>query len=673
MIASKISEAPMNSCQTPTTSTNWPISYLAFRNALIAAFLLCATAILPSQSALAQVPFGQAASLPVTEEIGLPYFGTSVAVSSDGNTVIVGGPNDNSGIGAVWVFTRSGNGWIQQAKLTPTDASGAADAIGEAEFGYSVALSNDGNTAIVGGPGDSQFAGAVWRFTQSGGVWTSQGKLTVNNEIGMAAFGWSVALSADDGNTAIIAGFSDKSGPGAVWFFSWSGSTWTPPGGTKFSGRVVSVAMSGDGNTAIVGPGNGGAWVYTQSGGAWTKQSPELTGNPASTVSGQGASVALSDDGNTAIIGGPQDSNYLGAAWVFTRNQGAWSTQSQKLVGSGAVIPGHVGQGSSAALSADGNTALVGGPEDNSQVGASWAWTRDSAGNWSQLGNKLFSSNVSPGGPFCFQGGAVALSADGGTAVVGGPGTGAECNIGSAYVYMRPAITISATPSTIVAGQSTMLTWWTTDLVPSSPSCLATGWWNGNKVTSSTPNMQSVTPPSVATDLYPYTFAYTLTCGVLGGGDTSNTAFVTVTAAPTIPVNISFCNLACVKLLLGAAGTAKPYGQAATAPDGVLVLTRSGSVDEMDVRHEHDRDVTTITASPDSTVIVVGDLGDDVRIVKASADPSKFLDRLRTGAFGSAPWMKLAAGNPDSNTKIVGAAFRKGTLTGLVAVGGKTP
>ena len=49
------------------------------------------------------------------------------------------------------------------------------DAVGGAGQGASVALSGDGNTAILGGPGDNGGVGAAWVFTRSGGVWSQQG------------------------------------------------------------------------------------------------------------------------------------------------------------------------------------------------------------------------------------------------------------------------------------------------------------------------------------------------------------------------------------------------------------------------------------------------------------------------------------------------------------------
>ncbi|MCE2823037.1 MAG: hypothetical protein LW693_11505 [Saprospiraceae bacterium] len=105
----------------------------------------------------------------------------------------------------------------------------------------------------------------------------------------------------------------------------------------------------------------------------------------SSTSSQQGQSVAVSADGNTAIIGGPGDNSNTGAAWIYVRSGTAWSQQA-KLVGSGAV--GVARQGISVALSADGNTAVVGGSSDNSSNGAVWVFTRTGT-DWAQQGNKL--------------------------------------------------------------------------------------------------------------------------------------------------------------------------------------------------------------------------------------------------------------------------------------------
>jgi hypothetical protein len=294
----------------------------------------------------------------------------------------VGGFGDNSYAGATWVFTRSSGVWSQEgSKLVGTGA------VGGASFqGVSVALSADGNTAIVGGFGDNSYAGATWVFTRSSGVWSQEGsKLVGTGAVGGARQGVSVALSAD-GNTAIVGGPLDSSEAGATWVFTRSSGVWSQEGsklvGTGAVGGAdqgYSVALSADGNTAIVGGVEdsseaGAAWVFTRSSGVWSQEGSKLVGTGAVEIADQGNSVALSADGNTAIVGGYLDSSDAGAIWVFTRSSGVWSQQGGKLVGTGAV--GSAVQGNSVALSADGNTAIVGGPYDSSGVGASWVFTR---------------------------------------------------------------------------------------------------------------------------------------------------------------------------------------------------------------------------------------------------------------------------------------------------------
>jgi lipocalin len=315
-----------------------------------------------------------------TGAIGEANHGASVSLSGDGNTAIVGGSYDNSGIGAAWVFTRSGGVWTQQSdKLVGTDY------VGYPFQGASVSMSADGNTAIVGGPFDNnEDIGAAWVYTRSGGVWTQQGsKLVGAGTANGAGLGRSVALSAQ-GNTAIVGGPSDNFGVGAAWVFTRSGGVWTQQGSKLVGTNAVgerwhgySVALSADGNTALAGgPQATGVWVYTRSGGVWTQQGNVLVGTGGAAPTEQGFSVALSGDGNTAIVGGPCDDSDTGAAWVFTRSGGVWTQQGSKLVGTGAV--GELSQGYSVALSGDGNTAVVGGPLGTfpPSVGATWVFVQ---------------------------------------------------------------------------------------------------------------------------------------------------------------------------------------------------------------------------------------------------------------------------------------------------------
>jgi hypothetical protein len=255
--------------------------------------------------------------------------GYAVALSADGNTALVGGPGDNLDAGAVWVWTRSGGVWTQQgAKLV--GSGGAASSQGSA-----VSLSADGNTALIGGPDDNTQTGAVWVWVRSGTLWTQQGgKLVGSGSVGVSFQGASTALSAD-GSTALVGGLLDHGSLGAGWVWTRSGGAWTQQGAKLIGSGAVGlgdqgagVALSADGNTALIGgPGDsndlGAAWVWTRSGGVWTQRGAKLVGSGAVGDGEQGISVALSANGSTALVGAAYDAidvlgNADGAAWVFT-------------------------------------------------------------------------------------------------------------------------------------------------------------------------------------------------------------------------------------------------------------------------------------------------------------------------------------------------------------------
>ena len=103
------------------------------------------------------------------------------------------------------------------------------------------------------------------------------------------------------------------------------------------------------------------------------------------------AGVALSADGNTAMVGGPYDSVQTGATWAYIRIGASWSQQGSKVAGFDAV--GGAFQGGSVALSADGYTAIVGGPGDNSGAGAAWIFTATGT-NWTEQHGKLFGTGA---------------------------------------------------------------------------------------------------------------------------------------------------------------------------------------------------------------------------------------------------------------------------------------
>jgi hypothetical protein len=649
----------MNLWQTPIAMLVWSISHMKPSRLFGSLVLVCGALFLLPQLALAQfLPQGQ---LPVgSNAIGSAQQGNSVALSADGTTAIVGGPGDNggtlfgSGVGAAWVYTFSNGMWVQQSKLI------GPQAIGNSAQGYSVALSSDGTVALVGGAGDNDGAGAAWVFTLSNGVPSQPGiKLPLGTgAIGAANQGAAVALSAD-GKTAIVGGPQDNNSTGAAWVYTFGNRAWTQRSklvddNLAGDAQATSVALSADGTTAILGEadslGVGAAWVYKLSNGALTGPPVKLAANNTIGQANQGVAVALSADGTTAIVGGDFDNDGVGAAWIYTFGNGGW-TQQSKLAANNAI--GQAFQGASVALSPDGKTALVGGSTDDTQVGAAWVYTLKN-GAWKQQG-KLFDNNAVGAS----QGAAVSLSKD--TAIVGGPFY--NSNVGGAWTYGLLAVDITA-KSPIYLGQTSTLKWSTANVA----TCIASGSsgvssvWSGSKPAGEN-NSQVVKPLAVST------YTYTLTCQSADGSNSATgTAYVTVNEVPHITYP-PYCAPLCIKQFLGAGSPIMPFGQLPTIQSGVMLMTRSGTVDAVEVSHEGDRSVTTITVSPDSTVAVLGSLGNDVRIVKADVDRSTFLDRLRTGAFGAASWTKHAAGDPGARPNIVGVAFRDGTLSGLMITG----
>lgn len=258
--------------------------------------------------------------------------------------------DDAAGAGAVYVFVRDESGWLQQAYVKASN-TGSAD-----EFGSSVALSADGNTLAVGAAGEDSNAigtagggqgnnaalnaGAAYLFVRSGGDWSQQAYVKASNTGEGDSFGKSVALSAngntlavgsrdEDSNAAAIELNEDAANAGAVYVFTRSGSDWSQEGYIKASNTGVndyfgiSVSITADGNTLAVGaPGESGSsmgplgadqtsddapragagYVFVRSNGSW-RQHAYIKASNTGTGDSFGNSVAIASDGNTLAVG----------------------------------------------------------------------------------------------------------------------------------------------------------------------------------------------------------------------------------------------------------------------------------------------------------------------------------------------------------------------------------
>ncbi|NOT25426.1 MAG: integrin [Acidobacteria bacterium] len=483
--------------------------------------------------------FGEGGALP-------SHTGQTVAISGDGNTIAIGAPheasnatgingnqNDNStyNAGAVYVYTRNGGTWQQQAYVKASN-TGSGD-----YFGSFVSLSADGNTMAVAsnweasaakGVGGDQTdntipqAGAVYIFTRTGGTWRQQAYIKASNtgEAGEEGdgdqFGFSLSLS-DDGNTVAVGAIAEDSNAsgingdqannasnsaGAVYVFARSGSTWsqqayikssTPPEYTNGDLFGFSVMLSANGNTLAVGAydeggsargingaidnmrgGSGAIYVFTRNGATWSRQA-YLKSSRSEQGDSWGVSVTLSDDGNTLAAGSVDedckatgvnpagcDNDFktdvsTGAVTIWVRNGTTWTEQAY-LKSSNTDTEDWFGIRTM--LSGDGNTLVVtasnedsaaqginGKQDDNSAVeaGSAYLFTRTGT-TWAQQAYVKSSNNQA----YDEFGNSAAVSANGRTIVIGGRGEDSNARgvngnqadnsvdeAGAAYVFAR--------------------------------------------------------------------------------------------------------------------------------------------------------------------------------------------------------------------------------------------
>ena len=367
------------------------------------------------------------------------HFGASLALSNDGSTLAVGAfgedsaatridgdPLDNTApsAGAVYVYTRSGTTWSQEAYVKPSNAGEGDD------FGMSVALSGDGATLAVGASSEASAArgidgdkadnaapgaGAVYVFTRADTTWSEQAYVKASNTDKADAFGTKVALSADGLTLAVgaigeasaatgTAGDPDNNfaaGAGAVYVFTRGDTTWTQQSYVKASSTAAgdhfgdSLALAADGATLAVGADGaagsaGAAYLFTRVDAAWSEQA-RITASNSMAGDHFGWSVTLAADGSTLAVGAPLEASAAtgldgnqadntaqaaGAAYLFIRSNATWNQQGYVKApntGAGDLF------GSSVALSGDGVTLAVGAPfEDSGATGINGTQADDS-------------------------------------------------------------------------------------------------------------------------------------------------------------------------------------------------------------------------------------------------------------------------------------------------------
>ena len=251
-----------------------------------------------------------------------------IAVAIDGPRVLIGADHGDGAVvncGAAYVFLRSGSTWTHEDKLTSLD--------GDEVDSFGVAVSLDGDTALIGASGDSDVldcAGSAYAFVRSGSSWTEQAKLIPQVVQLHESFGEAVAIHE---HTALV-GSPHRAGGGSAFVFVRDGNSWSEQtqllGGPFAAAAGASVALQGD--RAVVGslwggPSIGGeVYVHRRVGTAWSLEDTLSAGDG---VSGDefGSSVALA--GHSIVVGAPEHTPSglanAGSIYQFKSACGTWS------------------------------------------------------------------------------------------------------------------------------------------------------------------------------------------------------------------------------------------------------------------------------------------------------------------------------------------------------------
>ena len=424
-------------------------------------------------------------------------FGSSIALSADETTLAIGAlgdastatgivvdpevSDDNSATysGAVYLYVRNGEGWRQQAYIKASNAD-----TGDL-FGFSVSLSEDGNTLAVsaideasaasGIDGDqadnsAEGAGAVYLFRRNEEVWSQEAYIKASNSTQWGVFGYQVSLSGSGDRLGVGSG-------GYAYLFEWDGSNWSqqamlePSIADEDNSFGEALSLSSDGSTlAVSAPWEdvsnadeelssidaGAVYVFVSSPDGWTQQT-HIQPNEIDELDGFGTSVSLSANGNTLAVGSQWESSSArgidadptdnsadesGAVYLFERNTELWS-QTAYIKASNAEQGDEFGY--VLALSGDGNTLAVGALEDSiargingDQVdnsardsGAVYLFTRDNTSWRQQTYVKASNTDQTWDEPGCidecdifndwFGGGGIAISSDGSVLAVAAP------------------------------------------------------------------------------------------------------------------------------------------------------------------------------------------------------------------------------------------------------------
>lgn len=354
------------------------------------------------------------------------------AVNIFGDLTVVGSYDQDNGefSGAVYVYRFDGTTWNFETKLLPSD--------GESGDEFGVALSVSTNLIVVGAISDDDFAlnsGAAYIFRYNGTDWIEETKLTASDAETGARFGRSISISNDE-STLLIASMKftlNGTNTGAGYIYRYENDTWnedqriTPTNGFPGDNFGFQSDLSDDGTVAIISaPGANGvfgsAYIFRDNGNKWV-QEDEIHASDAEFLGYFGYAVAI--DENIAVVSatnseGNGSFRWIGASYVYRHNAGVW-TEEQRIDASDAAEQDYFGS----SVDLEDDMILIGADGKS----AAYLFRHDGS-TWNQDA-KLSPVGITASDEF---GQSVALF--GNTAVVGAyQDDDAGTNAGSTFVY----------------------------------------------------------------------------------------------------------------------------------------------------------------------------------------------------------------------------------------------
>jgi len=319
--------------------------------------------------------------------------GSEVALSADGNIMVVSAVRAMNTMGVVGIYEYVGTDWVQLG----------GDIVGEAmgdESGSSLDISDDGMRVAIGAPlndGNGANAGHVRIYGYDGMSWVQLGS-DIDGESAGDVSGFSVSLSGDGARVAIGATLNSDAGSNAghVRVFEYDGTEWEQLGadidgtsGNSFTGSEV--ALSSDGDIVLVSApayndNRGAVRVYEYASGTWFQKGLAIEGiNEGESV---GIRAVLSGDGSRfALHRRGEDSVSSNLVQVYAFDGAVWVQLGENILAADEFE----GFGSDIALSASGKRVVIGAElssEADDDAGKMQVYEYEN-GVWGQVGANI--------------------------------------------------------------------------------------------------------------------------------------------------------------------------------------------------------------------------------------------------------------------------------------------